>query len=1044
MILAWLPAFLWAQHDTSYTFTLRKYGVNEGLAHRRVNAVVQDREGFLWVATPAGVQRFDGYTFTLLTMADGLQANDAGAMWMDGNGLIWLFYSGPGDNLCTGIDILDPHTGRVTRFEDHFGPDAPVKVTELVHWVRYTEDSTMLIGARGRLVSYHPRRGFTTKVLRGADHFNPLWRRPDGRVVGVNFTPGVPFDRLLVCAADGTDADTIAGASAIIPLSRGERSLEAFLRAGGDSAHRGTYVAWRERPDGPVDERWLPGIGAPVPVREGGGMDEAWSMRRKDLGNGLWLVHSTVRRMEAGDDPLQAPVIFDLAAVHREIDFRIHDVHRDARDNIWICTEFGLFRLVVRPNRFQRMLWSKDIPQGFGKRVRGMLVAPKGSAADVDRLLVNTELEGFWSLDARSGSAIASDTSRMLRFGIAVDARGHVWRSEEDTVREFLGDGFTPTGRRFITPHGCWALLPMGGAVLAEADGGMARYVDGAAGRLVPGRSSGDTMVVSALRRAQVLHLGRDRAGDLWACASNGFYRLGEDGGPLERWSLDADEAHRIPTMDIRHFMEDEEGVFWLATGDAGLLRWDRRNGAVRAITRLDGLPSNAVHAVYADGLGMHWLPTDNGLVRYDPESGRIMVFTTADGVSQNEFNRLAHAQGPDGRLYFGGLNGITAFDPSAVSDRDGATDAPLLITKVQQFSGSGGVLLDRSTEVRAGAGITLLPGDRFVNIAFALLSYEDPGSILYGWRIDEVDNDWNYQREPSLRITSLPYGDHLLRIKAQGSDGIWSARELTVPLHVVRPVHLRWWFIALCVLAVSVVVYAIFRYRLAQAKKVLAMRDRIAADLHDEVGSSLSNIAMFGELMRDQLADQPPKVRRMVERITSNSAKALESMNDIVWNVNTRYEGTEHLVARMRSFAVQAAEAKGFTLRFEADDALRHVKLDMMHRKHLYLIFKEAVNNAAKYSGCTELKVSIAAQGAGIGLVIADNGRGFAAGEQDARGGGQGLAGMRERAVEIGAELTVRSVVGEGTTIILSPSGPGRSRTLGTQPSVGSGSFAP
>lgn len=1043
-ILLWLPAFLWAQHDTSYTFTLRKYDVADGLAHRRVNAIVQDREGFLWLATPAGVQRFDGYTFTLLTMADGLQANDAGAMWMDGGGLIWLFYSGPGDNLCTGIDILDPRSGRIARFEDHFGPSAPVAVNELVHWARFMEDSTMLIGARGRLVGYHPRRGFTTMALRGTDHFNPLWRRPDGRVVGVNFTPGVPFDRLLVCTADGTDADTIAGASAIIPLSRGERSLEAFLRAGGDGAHRGTYVAWRERPDGPVGERWLPGSGGPVPLRTEGGMDEAWSMRRADLGHGLWLVHSTVRRMDAGDDPLQAPVIFDLAAVHREIDFRIHDVHRDARDNVWICTEFGLFRLVVRPNRFQRILWSKDTPQGFGKRVRGMRVVPKGAAADVDRLLVNTELEGFWSLDARSGSTIASDTSRMLRFGIAIDARGHVWRSEEDTVREFLGDGFTPTGRSFITPHGCWSLLPMEGTVLAEADGGMARYVDGAAGRLVPMRSTGDTMVIGALRRSQVLHLGRDRADVLWACASNGFYRLADDGGPLERWSLDADAAHRIPAMDIRHFMEDEHGVFWIATGDGGLLRWDRGTGGVRAITMRDGLPSNAVHAVYADARGMHWLPTDNGLVRYEPGSGRIMVFTIADGVSQNEFNRLAHAKGPDGRLYFGGLNGITAFDPSAIADRDGASDAPLLITQVQQLSSGEAVVSDRSVEVRTGGGITLRPGDRFVNIAFALLSYEDPGSILYGWRIDGVDNDWNYQREPSLRITSLPYGDHLLRIKAQGSDGIWSARELTVPLHVVRPVHLRWWFIALCALAVSGAVYAIFRYRLAQAGKVLAMRDRIAADLHDEVGSSLSNIAMFGELMRDQLADQPPKLRRMVERITSNSAKALESMNDIVWNVNTRYEGTEHLVARMRAFAAQAAEARGFALRFEAEEALRSVKLDMMHRKHLYLVFKEAVNNAAKYSGCTVLKVSLTAQAAGIGLVVADNGRGFAAGEQDARGGGQGLAGMRKRADEIGAELTVRSVVGEGTTIILTAGSSGGSRTLATHRSAGNGSFAP
>jgi signal transduction histidine kinase len=166
--------------------------------------------------------------------------------------------------------------------------------------------------------------------------------------------------------------------------------------------------------------------------------------------------------------------------------------------------------------------------------------------------------------------------------------------------------------------------------------------------------------------------------------------------------------------------------------------------------------------------------------------------------------------------------------------------------------------------------------------------------------------------------------------------------------------------------------------------------------------------------------------------------------MNDIVWNVNTRYEGTEHLVARMRAFAVQAAEARGAALRFEADDALRAVRLDMAQRKHLYLIFKEAVNNVAKYSGCTELRVMLTAQARGLRLEVADNGKGFTPGERDARGGGPGLAGMRQRAEAIGARLTVRSVPGEGTTIVLEPSGNTGSRTLGTQQRTDNGSFAP
>lgn len=1045
LLLALLfPTFALAQEDASYTFTLRKYSVADGLAHRRVNAVVQDRAGFLWLATAAGVQRFDGYTFTLYTQADGLQALEVGSMWMDGNGLIWLFYNAPGVNLCTGVDILDPSTGHIAPFEQHFGRDQPFQVTDLVHWVRYMDDSTMYIGARGRLVSYHPRRGFRVTPFGGAAYFNPMHRFPDGSTIGVGFVPTIAHDRLLVRNADGSVRDTIAERSAIIPLNGVERTLEGHLRAGGEASRKGVYLAWRKEPNGVVGECWMPLGEEPVLLRESGGIEEPWSMGRKDLGNGLWLVHTTVRRLHAGDDPLQGEVLYDLAAAHPEIEFRIYDVFVDAQRNVWVCTEFGLYRLVLRPSRFQRMLWSEVTPQGFGKRVRGMLVQEGAASREGSRLLVNTEEEGFWALDARDGRVLGRDTLRMLRFGIASDEKGHVWRSMEDTVREYLADGLTATGRRFTTPHGCWALYPHEGSVLAESAEGLALYGGSEAGELAPLRTTGEMAAVNALGVAHVLHIGRDRSGGLWACASNGLYRLSGDGGPVERWSLDADAAHRIPAMDVRHFMEDESGIFWLATGDAGLVRWDRRTNSARAITRRDGMPSDAVHAVYADAQGQCWLPTDNGLVRYDPVSGRITVFTEADGITHKEFNRLAHARGPDGRLYFGGLNGITAFDPDSIADQVTAVRTPLVITGVQQFSGDVAGVVDRTREVRSGAGVTLRPGDRFVNITFALLSYGDPGSILYGWRIDGVDADWNYQREPNLRITTLPFGGHRLRIKAQGSDGNWSAQELVVPITVVRPFWLRWWFIALGVLTVSAIVYGVFRYRLAQAKKVLAMRDRIAADLHDEVGSSLSNIAMFGELMRDQLVDQPPRVQRMLERITSNSAKALESMNDIVWNVNTRYEGTEHLVARMRSFAVQVAEAKGFALRFGADDALRHVKLDMMHRKHLYLIFKEAVNNAAKYSGCSELRVELTAAGKGVRLVVADNGRGFAQGDRDARGGGQGLVGMRQRAADIGAELTVTSEPGTGTTVMLEPGGNGGSRRSVTQQRVGSGSFAP
>lgn len=1013
-----LPVLVHAQPDTSFTFTLRKFDVSDGLAHRRVNAVVQDRDGFLWIATPAGVQRFDGYTFNLLTTADGLQANDAGSIWLDGNGLIWLLYNEPSLNFCTGIDILDPRTGSIQRFEEHFSA-APVRATDLVHWMRYLPDSSMLIGARGRFVSYHPRRGFSVTPKRGDDYFNPLRKYADGSLLGVSFLKDIAFDRLLIRNADGTDRDTIAEQPAIVPLNGRERSLEEYLRAHPDGSVQGDYLAWRERMPGPVGEQWLPANGPMVPLRAGGGSDEPWYMQRKDLGKGLWLVQTTVRRMKPGDDPLSATVLFDLAERYPEITFRIHDAMQDAQGNLWLCTEFGLFRLAIRASRFQRMLWSADIPQGFGKRARGMIVQDDPSVPGRSRLLVNTEQEGFWALDAMSGHEHGQELTPMLRYAIATAPDGTIWRSCEDTVRQFRADGLTPTGREYLVPGGVWSLLISVEAMLRGGNVDL-EQIDLRTGSRAWPAAACSSAACAALRSAKVMHLGRDRSGELWACTSNGLYRLLADGTPQERWSLEGDEAHRLPALDVRHFREYGTGIFWLATGDAGLLRWDRTKNEVRSISRKEGMPSSAMHAVYADGNGFLWMPTDNGLVRYDPGSERITVFTEADGISHHEFNRLAHAQGSDGRLYFGGLNGITAFDPKNVGERETQGAAPLHFTSIQQFSGAEDRIIDRSTDVSAGMGLTLRPGDRFLNIAFALLSYEDAQSILYAWRIDGVDKDWNYQHEPALRITSLPYGEHLLRIKAQGSNGIWGPKELTLPIRVVRPVHLRWWFITLLALGVAGILYVMFRFRLEQAKKVVTLRDRIAADLHDEVGSSLTNIAMFGELMRDQAADQSPQFKRMLDRVTTNSALALERMNDIVWNVHTRSEGTDQLVARMRGFAVQAAEAKGFTLKFVAGGEVEDLKLDMEQRKEVYLIFKEAVNNAAKYSGCTELRVELSGTGGKLRMVVTDNGRGFTKGKVDPNGGGNGLPGMERRARLIGARLGVETGEGRGAQVSL------------------------
>ena len=412
-------------------------------------------------------------------------------------------------------------------------------------------------------------------------------------------------------------------------------------------------------------------------------------------------------------------------------------------------------------------------------------------------------------------------------------------------------------------------------------------------------------------------------------------------------------------------------------------------------------------------------MPTDYGIVRYDTLTGQVFTYTVADGITDNEFNCTSHTQGPDGRLYFGGMNGVTAFHPDDLVDEH--YGSPLVIAHAEQLDGGTGELMDRTAEITRTRTITMRPSDRFFTLRMALLSYEKPGNVLYGWRIDGVDSDWNNQRDPELRLVSLPYGSHRLHIRAKGGSGEWNEQELALTINVIRPWYLRWWAVVLFATAIIGGVYLLFRIRLARLRAVMAMRDRIALDLHDEVGSTLSSVALFSTALRNTNRTHSEKESNMLDRIAENSAQAMESMNDIVWSVNTRYEKLSDVKDRMLAYAGPLAETCAWELEIHVEEGLQDLRLSMNERKNLYLVFKEAVNNAAKHARCDMVRVQVRKQGQGLELTIVDNGAGVSGEAQGRNGlGGNGLRSMKERAEAIGGSLLVEQAEQGGTVITL------------------------
>jgi len=216
--------------------------------------------------------------------------------------------------------------------------------------------------------------------------------------------------------------------------------------------------------------------------------------------------------------------------------------------------------------------------------------------------------------------------------------------------------------------------------------------------------------------------------------------------------------------------------------------------------------------------------------------------------------------------------------------------------------------------------------------------------------------------------------------------------------------------------LLISILVYR--TYRTKQLLKLQTLRNRIAGDLHDDVGSTLSSISIFSEMAKERLKGRAGEIEPMLESIGESSRKMLESMADIVWTINPENDNFEKIILRMRSFAYELLNAREIDFEFTADDAANKLNLPMDARKNLYLIFKEATNNLAKYSGANKAAISITMDKNNLAMLIRDNGKGF---DVNGPSAGNGLKSMRKRAEEIGGRLLIESESEAGTTIQLS-----------------------
>lgn len=498
-----------------------------------------------------------------------------------------------------------------------------------------------------------------------------------------------------------------------------------------------------------------------------------------------------------------------------------------------------------------------------------------------------------------------------------------------------------------------------------------------------------------------------DKAGNLWIGSGSDEndtalirYRDGQ-------FKIFTKADNPLLTGWLRDLFVDDEGRLWIADTITGVLRLDDVNADrldFKQYTPAEGLSSIAASCVTEDEFGRIYVGTGRGIDRLNPQTGQIENFTIADALPNSDV-QIAYRDRKN-NLWFGTANGLARFKPEPERGRE-PPNALITGLRVSGIAQPISILGER--EIPA---LEFASDQRQVTVDFTGLGTNLGERLKYEYRLQE--SDWTPTIERTVNFANLAAGDYQFAVRAQTADRIYS-QPATVSFKIAAPVWQRSWFVALAIALIALTIFGFYRYRLNKLLEIERTRTRIAADLHDDIGTNLSKISLLSEIVNLQLAGRESDSNSLLNSIAEISRESVGSMSDIVWAINPKRDSASELVRRMRLHVEELFLDKDASVRFDAPAAGEQTKLSMNARRELFLIFKEAVSNAARHSECKRIEIDFRLKGAAIYLQIADDGKGFDASKKT---DGNGLENMRSRAAKNGGSCSIESSAESGTIL--------------------------
>jgi ligand-binding sensor domain-containing protein/signal transduction histidine kinase len=995
---------------------LRRVTSADGLPHDQVRAIHVDARGFVWFATEDGLSRFDGESFRNYGMQNGLASAALLSLLETRDGVLWV---GTEDGLCRFepaaplerlFDCRKLGPRRLSRMvlsllEDPTGAiwagtaDGLFRVDRTGRELRMREvdlgipDPTLdlEVGALAADRQGCLWAGTTAGLLRrcgeGPFRYFPLQprKRDNNRVFGLlvdragRLWAGLAYDGVLVFMPGG--AAWSSGGDLLTVARRSGPAVDAASRRLRLPRQAGDAV------------NITPADGLAHSMARGG----VWA----SLDGTIWM--GTIGGLSRFDGER----VESLAEVKESIRFAGAE---DRAGNLWFGTEYsGALRVNVHG------FVAYDEEDGLPRQlVHSVFLAHDGAVHAVT--LPNV----FCRFDGRRFTQFTAHMPAELDRG---------WSYHQTSFQDSHGEWWVATGDGLLHFPATARTADLDGAkplAIYSSRGGSG---GSAIFRLF--EDSRHDIWISSLepprvtlweRATATIHLfpaganapddpptafAEDRAGNVWI----GFYHGGLARYAARHFTWYPPGWRGAPAGWVGDLYLDHGGRLWVASAVSGLSRIDDPAAPRPHLRRVAaGLGTDLVHGVIEDAYGRLYVCTGRGVDRLDLATGGVVHLTVADGLPTSAV--MSTLRDRAGSLWFATSLGLARLSPG-----------PLHVAAAPPATLLMGLRIDGRTAAVPELGATemtgpdLEPGEHRIEIAFVAIGSEPGEAARYQHRLAGGAGWSPASRENRVTYEALAPGGYDFLVRAMSSNGR-PGRAARLAFRVLAPWWREPWVLAAAAACLAAMAYGAYRFRLAHLLSLERVRTRLATDLHDDLGASLSRIALLSEVAAREIPEAAARPRTIVREIGGLARELFDATADIVWAIDPRRDDLGSLAARLSEYAIDVLSAQEASWSLHTPHGLDAVAISGDWRRELFLLLKEAVHNAARHSGATAVSLTLAIDGSHLRAEVCDNGRGFPAAAPLAIEAGDGLRNMQARAAALGGTCEIDSALGRGTRV--------------------------